>query len=86
MDGQPTTSHPVPTLFPRNNFQRPLKERSRNAIEKRDSLNATLDYKTHSSLPSALSLVNPPPVASNVLIATGVEGNMSVLFVCLIFT
>ena len=35
-DSKPTEENPYPTLFPRNNFKQPLKERSQNAILKRE--------------------------------------------------
>lgn len=36
VDSKPTEENPYPTLFPRNNFKQPLKERSQNAILKRE--------------------------------------------------
>jgi hypothetical protein len=65
--GRSTESHPILTLFPRiNNFQRPLKEISRNTIEKRYLL-----LSTQPNSPSlTLCRADATSVTSNVSVTT----------------
>ena len=53
IDGKPTKENPFPTLFPRNNYGRPVTERSKTVICKRE-LTSTFD-----AMPVVCIQINP---------------------------
>ncbi|XP_062587939.1 THAP domain-containing protein 11-like [Saccostrea cucullata] len=74
VDGRPTECNPVPTLFPRNNFMRPLKERPQNAVEKRSNFTSVQPDKFQDNETLGLELFNAPPVAAEVVVTAVLEG------------
>lgn len=75
VDGRPTECNPIPTLFPRNNFMRPLKERPQNAVEKRNITSAPLDQLQDDNT-TETELFNAPPVAAEVIVTAVMEGKI----------